>query len=82
MTKIIGFLFCLSLSGPAFAEDKIDWGICAKDLEKNCVGITGDHEKHECLEKSGKKRITKACRDYNHKLEDKFKEEHKDDHSH
>lgn len=82
MTKIIGFLMCISISGLTFAEDKIDWDVCAQDLKKNCAGISDDHKKHECLEKAGKKKVSSACRAHNHKLEEKFKKEHKDGHSH
>ena len=82
MKKIISVLFCVSISGFALAEDKIDWGICAQDLEKSCAGISDDHEKHECLEKAGRKKVTKACSDFNHSLEGKFKSNHKKGHTH
>ena len=72
---------CLLASGSLFAEENIDWKTCANDLAKICAKVKGEHEKHECLEKAGDK-VSKACRDFNHSLEGKFKKHHKDDHSH
>ncbi len=57
--------------------DKIDWKVCEKELKEFCTTITEDHERHECLEEAPKAKISKACLDFNHKLEDKFADKHK-----
>jgi len=84
MKKITAALLFLLVSEVSLAKEskvKIDWEVCAQDLEKNCSGISDNHEKHECLEKAGEK-VSKACSDFNHSLEKKFKSHHKKGHKH
>lgn len=77
--KIISTLVLgLFVSFNAYSGDeKVDWGICKTDLESTgCMAKNDDHEKHECLEKAPKGKVSKDCKKHNHKLEEKFSKKH------
>ena len=75
------FVITLSLmfSGAAFAAEKIDWKPCKKELEEFCTTAGNDTEKHECLEELPKGKGSKACVDFNHKVESKLGHKHGND---
>ena len=83
--KIIS-IFCTMLfaaSGYAGDNNKVDWGICKVDLESTgCMAKNDDHEKHECLEKTPKGKISKGCKEHNHKLENEFSKKHHSEQKH
>lgn len=71
------FILIFSFSSFAFAAEKINWKVCEKDLKEFCTTIKEDHERHECLEEAPKGKVSKACLDFNSKLEGKFADKHK-----
>lgn len=67
----------------AFADSKkIDWSACEKEIKEFCSKIKDDHEKHECLEKLAKDKVSKKCHEKNSELESVFKEKHEKGHAH
>ena len=64
------------------ADKKIDWSECKKEFSKSCSKIKDDHEKHECLEKLPKDKISKTCKEFNSSLEGKFSGKHDKGHVH
>ena len=77
MFFLTAMMIALPLSSFAKAE-KIDWKPCKKEIEEFCTTANNDNEKHECLEELPKGKGSKACLDFNHKVEEKLG--HKHDH--
>lgn len=75
MKNILLALITVSASA-TFAAEKINWKICDKDLKEFCTTIKEDHERHECLEEAPKGKVSKACLEFNAKLEGKFTDKH------
>lgn len=85
MNRLNTMSLCLTvlMSLSATAADKIDWGVCKVDLQKTgCDKKHDDHEKHECLEKKGKKEVSEPCIAHNEEVEKNFKGKHKGNHKH
>ncbi len=57
--------------------EKINWSLCKEDLSQYCKNRDGDCEKHECIEKK-KKKVSAACANFNHKIEEKLNCGHKE----
>jgi hypothetical protein len=70
----------IAASVSAAKSKKIDWSLCEREIKEFCSKHTDDHDKHECLEKLPKEKISEECQEKNKKLEDQFKGKHK--HSH
>lgn len=66
----------ISVSIVRAKTDKIDWKVCEKELKEFCTTVTDDHERHECLAEAPKTKISKACFEYNTKLESAFADKH------
>jgi hypothetical protein len=77
MKKNILFLFGMSVFSISFACEATDWSVCKADLvATGCATKSDDHEKHECLEKAPKTKVSKACAEMNEKLEGTFSKKH------
>lgn len=56
---------------------KVDWSLCDHEIKTHCSKAKTDHEKHECIEKLPKDKVSDECREKNEKLEGTFgKHEH------
>lgn len=81
MSKVSVILaISLAVAFPALAKGKkVDWSLCEQEISAHCSKAKSDHDKHECLEKLSKEKVSDECREKNEKLEGAFKE-HKHDH--
>jgi hypothetical protein len=84
MKKLFYAIIAISISNSFVfaASKKIDWSLCKKEIKEFCSKIKDDHEKHECLEKLPKDKVSKECREKNTQLESLFKAKHDQDHGH
>lgn len=70
----------LMMTGPALAKaKKVDWSLCEQEITAHCSKAKSDHDKHECIEKLPKDKVSDECREKNEKLEGSFGD-HKHDH--
>lgn len=58
---------------------KVDWSLCEQEISAHCTKAKSDHDKHECIEKLPKGKVSDECREKNEKLEGTFG---KHDHDH
>lgn len=58
---------------------KVDWTLCEQEIKNHCASSKSDHDKHECIEKLAKDKVSDECRVKNEKLEGTFGK-HKHDH--
>lgn len=79
---IIVFSFALLPFSAFSKEAKVDWKVCKKDIEEFCTTSNSDSEKHECLEEAPKSKVSKACSEYNAKVEKQLGHKHDDGHKH
>lgn len=79
MSFVIASIMSLSLTAYAKSK-KVDWSLCEQEIAAHCSKAKSDHDKHECIEKLPKEKISEECREKNEKLEGSFSEKH--DHKH
>lgn len=59
MNNIVLFLL---ISGSAFAgEEAFDWTACDTELTENCAEKSNDKDKHDCIGKMDREKISEDC---------------------
>lgn len=73
----------MAMSITAYGKTKkVDWSLCEQEITTHCSKSKSDHDKHECIEKLPKDKVSDECREKNEKLEGSFGGHKHDDHKH
>lgn len=79
MKQLLIAIILTSTSSHSFAAKKVDWSLCEQEIKESCSTAKSDHDKHECIEKLPKEKVSDECREKNEKVESQMK---KDGHKH
>ena len=68
------------LSLNAYAEEKMDFGMCSADLKTHCTASQDEHAKHDCLSKLDESKLSQSCRDHRKKMMSQADGKNSDEH--
>lgn len=57
----------------SIAAKKIDWSLCEREIKDYCATAKSDPDKHECIEKLSKEKVSDECREKNEKVESQMR---------